>query len=157
LEREGQLVAGVIYNPASDELFTAEKGKGAYMTDRRLRVAARKTLADALVTTGIPHRGRQGHPRFLKEIESMMQEVAGLRRTGSAALDLAFVAAGRFDGYWEHNLQPWDLAAGLVIVREAGGFVSDLKGGDDILASGDVLAANAALHKALGAILFNRH
>jgi myo-inositol-1(or 4)-monophosphatase len=157
LEREGQLVAGVIYNPASDELFTAEKGKGAYMNDRRLRVAARKTLADALVTTGIPHRGRQGHPRFLKEIESMMQEVAGLRRTGSAALDLAFVAAGRFDGYWEHNLQPWDLAAGLVIVREAGGFVSDLKGGDDILASGDVLAANAALHKALGAILFNRH
>jgi myo-inositol-1(or 4)-monophosphatase len=157
LEREGQLVAGVIYNPASDELFTAEKGKGAYMNDRRLRVAARKTLADALVTTGIPHRGRQGHPRFLKEIESMMQEVAGLRRTGSAALDLAFVAAGRFDGYWEHNLQPWDLAAGLVIVREAGGFVSDLKGGDDILASGDVLAANATLHKALGAILFNRH
>ncbi|MBA2127046.1 inositol monophosphatase [Hyphomicrobium methylovorum] len=153
LEREGQLIAGVIYNPASDELFTAEKGKGAYMNDRRLRVAARKTLADALVTTGIPHRGRQGHPRFLKEMGLLMQEVAGIRRSGSAALDLAFVAAGRFDAYWEHNLQPWDVAAGIVLVREAGGFVSDLNGGDKMLTSGDVLAANASLHKALGAAL----
>ncbi len=156
LEREGQLVAGVIYNPASDELFTAEKGKGAFMNDRRLRVAARKTLADTLVTTGIPHRGREGHPRFLKEMELLMHEVAGIRRTGSAALDLAFVAAGRFDAYWEHNLKAWDVAAGLVIVREAGGFVSDLNGGDNILDSGDVLAANPTLHKAFGAILFNR-
>ena len=157
LEREGHLVAGVIYNPASDELYTAEKGKGAYMNDRRLRVAARKNLADALVTTGIPHRGREGHARFLKEIELGMPEVAGIRRTGSAALDLAWVAAGRFDAYWEHNLQPWDLAAGLVVVREAGGFVSDLKGGDKILENGDVLAANATLHKAFGAILFNQN
>lgn len=156
LEREGQLVAGVIYNPASDELFTAEKGKGAYMNDRRLRVAARAALSDALITTGIPHRGRGGHERFLKEMATLMQEVAGIRRTGSAALDLAFVAAGRFDAYWEHNLKPWDLAAGLVIVREAGGFVSDLNGGDKILESGDVLAANASLHKALGSILFSR-
>jgi myo-inositol-1(or 4)-monophosphatase len=155
LEREGQLVAGVIYNPASDELFTAEKGKGAFMNDRRLRVAARKTLADTLVTTGIPHRGREGHPRFLKEVEVLMREVAGIRRTGSAALDLAFVAAGRFDAYWEHNLKAWDVAAGLVIVREAGGFVSDLNGGDKILESGDILAANPTLHKAFGAILFN--
>jgi myo-inositol-1(or 4)-monophosphatase len=149
LEREGQLVAGVIYNPASDQLFTAEKGKGAYMNDRRLRVAARKTLGDALLTTGIPHRGREGHPRFLKEMERMMKEVAGIRRTGSAALDLAFVAAGRFDGYWERNLKPWDLAAGIVIVREAGGFVSDLEGGDKMLESGDVLAANLQMHKVL--------
>jgi len=156
LEREGQLVAGVIYNPATDELFTAEKGKGAYMNDRRLRVAARKTLADALLTTGIPHRGRVGHPRFLKEIEVLMQEVAGIRRTGSAALDLAFVAAGRFDGYWEHNLKPWDVAAGIVILREAGGFVSDLNGGDKMMETGDVLAANLALHKVLGGILFSK-
>ena len=111
LEREGQLVAGVIYNPATDELYTAEKGKGAYMNDRRVRVAARKTLADALLTTGIPHRGRQGHPRFLNEMEVLMREVAGIRRTGSAALDLAYIAAGRFDGYWERNLKPWDMAA----------------------------------------------
>jgi myo-inositol-1(or 4)-monophosphatase len=154
LEREGQLVAGVIYNPASDELFTAEKGKGAFMNDRRLRVAARKSLADALVTTGIPHRGREGHGRFLKEMDTLMTEVAGIRRTGSAALDMAFVAAGRFDAYWEHNLKAWDLAAGIVIVREAGGFVTDLKGGDDILNSGGVLAANATLHKAFGSVLF---
>jgi myo-inositol-1(or 4)-monophosphatase len=149
LEREGQLVAGVIYNPASDQLFTAEKGKGAFMNDRRLRVAGRKTLADALVTTGIPHRGRDGHPRFLKDMDVMMREVAGIRRTGSAALDLAFVAAGRFDAYWERNLKPWDLAAGIVIVREAGGFVTDLDGGEKMLESGDVVAANSTLHKAL--------
>ena len=149
LEREGQLVAGVIYNPASDQLFTAEKGKGAFMNDRRLRVAARKTLADALVTTGIPHRGRDGHPRFLKEMEVMMREVAGIRRTGSAALDLAFVAAGRFDAYWERNLKPWDLAAGIVIVREAGGFVSGLDGSDKMLETGDVIASNLNLHKIL--------
>ncbi len=115
-----------------------------------------RSLGDALVTTGIPHRGREGHPRFLKEVGSLMQEVAGIRRTGSAALDLAFVAAGRFDAYWEHNLQPWDVAAGIVIVREAGGFVSDLDGGDKMLESGDVLAANTTLHKAFGAILFNK-
>jgi myo-inositol-1(or 4)-monophosphatase len=156
LERQGQLVAGVIYNPATNELFTAEKGKGAYLNDRRLRVAARKSPSDALVTTGIPHRGREGHQRFLKEMELLMGEVAGVRRTGSAALDLAFVAAGRFDVYWEHNLQPWDVAAGVVIVREAGGFVSDLSGGDKMLDSGDVLAANVHLHKAFGAALFKK-
>ncbi len=149
LEREGQMVAGVIYNPASDQLFTAEKGKGAYMNDRRLRVAARKTLADALLTTGIPHRGRDGHPRFLKEMEAVMKEVAGIRRTGSAALDLAFVAAGRFDGYWERNLKPWDMAAGIVIVREAGGIVTGLDGADTMLETGDVIAANIQMHKAL--------
>jgi len=156
LEREGQLIAGVIYNPASDELFTAEKGKGAYMNDRRLRVAARKSLADCLVTTGIPHRGRDNHPRFLKEMSVLMREVAGIRRSGSAALDLAFVAAGRFDAYWERNLKPWDLAAGIVIVREAGGLVSDLVGKDKFLENGDILASNMALHKAFGAILFDK-
>lgn len=156
LEREGQLVAGVIYNPASDELFTAEKGKGAYMNDRRLRVAARKSLGDALVTTGIPHRGREGKARYLKEMDLLMNEVAGIRRTGSAALDLAFVAAGRFDAYWEHNLQPWDVAAGIVIAREAGAFVTDLTGSDKMMESGDVMAANPHIHKALGSFLFNK-
>jgi myo-inositol-1(or 4)-monophosphatase len=156
LEREGQLVAGVIYNPASDELFTAEKGKGAYMNDRRLRVAARKSLGDALVTTGIPHRGREGKARYLREMELLMNEVAGMRRTGSAALDLAFVAAGRFDAYWEHNLQPWDVAAGIVIAREAGAFVTDLTGSDKMMDTGDVLAANPYIHKALGSFLFNK-
>ncbi len=150
LEREGELVAGVIYNPISDELFAAEKGQGAFLNDRRrLRVAARKTLADAVVATGIPHRGRPGHERFLREAGTVMAEVAGLRRTGSAALDLACMAAGRFDAYWERNMQPWDMAAGIVIVREAGGLVTDLEGGDTMLEAGACIAGNKAIQKAL--------
>jgi myo-inositol-1(or 4)-monophosphatase len=149
LEREGQLVAGVIYNPVMDELYTAEKGKGAFLNDRRLRVAARKSIADAVVATGVPHRGRPGHAGFLVEFQAAIKEVAGLRRTGSAALDLAWTAAGRFDGYWERNIQPWDLAAGIVLVREAGGIASDLAGGTDMLTRGEVLVANPTLHKTL--------
>ena len=153
LEREGQLVAGLIYNPISDEMYTAEKGKGAFLNDRRIRVAARRTLADAVVATGIPHRGRGGHPRFLREAEAIMREVAGIRRTGSAALDLAWTAAGRFDAYWEHNLQPWDLAAGILIVREAGGVVTDMQGGSRIFDTGGVLAGNPTLSRGLLSIL----
>lgn len=153
LEREGQLVAGVIYNPVSDELFTAEKGKGAFMNDRRLRVAGRKKLGDALITTGMPHRGRPGHEQFKKELNVVMPEVAGLRRSGSAALDLAFVAAGRFDAYWEHNLQAWDLAAGIVIAREAGARVTQTNGKDGMLESGDILVANPTMHKLVADLL----
>jgi len=150
LEREGSLVAGVIYNPASDELFAAEKGRGAFLNERRrLRVAARKVLADAVIATGIPHRGRPGHPAFMHEMETVMREVAGIRRTGSAALDLAWTAAGRFDGYWERNLQPWDLAAGLVILREAGGIATDAEGSYRVLDTGNVLAGNSAIVKGL--------
>jgi myo-inositol-1(or 4)-monophosphatase len=148
LEREGQLVAGLIYNPISDELYAAEKGKGAYLNDRRrLRVAARKNLSDALVTTGIPHMGRPGHLSFRREIKEVIQHVAGVRRTGSAALDLAWVAAGRFDAYWERGIKPWDMAAGIVLVREAGGAVSDLSGGTAMFDKGEVLATNSPLHK----------
>ncbi len=154
LEREGALVAGVVYNPIADEMFTAEKGKGAFLNEkRRLRVAARKSLGDAVVATGIPHRGRPGHPRFLEEMESAMREVAGIRRTGSAALDLAWTAAGRFDGYWERNLKPWDLAAGIVIVREAGGIVTDLDGRDRMLETGDVVAGNGHIVKGLRTLI----
>ena len=153
LEREGQLVAGLIYNPISDELCTAEKGKGAFLNDRRLRVAARQTLADAVVSTGIPHRGRAGHQRFLKQAEAVMSQVAGVRRTGAASLDLAWTAAGRFDAYWEHNLQPWDMAAGILLVREAGGSVSDLDGGSNMFETGGIIAANAPISKALLPIL----
>jgi myo-inositol-1(or 4)-monophosphatase len=153
LEREGQLVAGLIYNPISDEMYTAEKGKGAFLNDRRIRVAARQTLSDAVVATGIPHRGRTGHLRFLREAEALMREVAGIRRTGSAALDLAWTAAGRFDGYWEHGLQAWDLAAGVLIVREAGGLVTDTEGGSRIFENGDVLAGNPAISRALISVL----
>ena len=154
LEREGTLIAGLVYNPVSDELFAAEKGKGAFLNDRRrLRVAARKSIADAVVATGIPHRGRPGHPMFLKEMETVMREVTGIRRTGSAALDLCYTAAGRFDGYWERNLKAWDLAAGLVILREAGGTATDLDGGEKMLEKGDVLAGNSHIVKGLAALL----
>jgi myo-inositol-1(or 4)-monophosphatase len=154
LEREGQLVAGVVYNPISDELYTAEKGKGAFLNDRRrLRVAARKSIADALITIGIPHLGRPDHGRFLKELPCVMREVAGVRRTGSAALDLAWTAAGRFDAYWERGIRPWDMAAGIVLVREAGGVVSDFSGGSTMLESTEVLATNASLQKGLLTLL----
>ena len=154
LERDGDIVAGVTYNPIYDELYTAEKGQGAFLNNRRLRVAARTTLADSLISTGIPHRGRpQEHERFLMECKSLMSQVAGIRRTGSAAMDLAWVAAGRFDGYIEHHLSPWDMAAGALLVREAGGHVSDARGGKALFESGDIVAGNAHVHRALLGLL----
>jgi myo-inositol-1(or 4)-monophosphatase len=149
LEREGQLVAGLIYNPIRDEMFTAEKGQGAWLNDRRLRVSTRRELNVALVATGIPFLGRPGHDEFLTELPRVMAQVSGVRRFGAASLDLAFVAAGRFDAFWERGLSPWDVAAGIVILREAGGMVSDLKGGDDFLEGRQILASNSALHPAL--------
>lgn len=153
LERDGHLVAGLIYNPVSDELYTAEKGKGAYVNDKRLRVAARKTLQDSVITTGIPDRGRPGHDRFRNETGPLMREVAGLRRTGAASIDLAWTAAGRFDGYWEHDLQPWDMAAGIVILTEAGGITTDMNGGEDMLDKGNIVAGNPVIQKLLLAAL----
>ncbi len=155
LERDGVVVAGVIYNPVTDELYTAEKGKGAFMNDRRIRVAARRTLDDCVVATGIPDRGRSGHARFLREIDSVMKQVAGVRRTGSAALDLAWTAAGRYDAYWERNIKPWDMAAGVLMVREAGGFTSDLDGGEDMFGSGDVIAGNKEIQRAMLSLVGN--
>ena len=149
LERDGELVAGLIYNPASNEMFTAERGKGAFLNDRRIRVAARTELADCVIVTGIPHRGKSGQELFLKEMQAVMASSAGIRRTGAAALDLAWVAAGRFDGFWERNLRPWDLAAGIVILREAGGFVSDADGKDKMLATGSVVAGNETIQRTL--------
>ncbi len=149
LERNGELVAGLVYNPVCNEVFSAERGKGAFLDDRRLRVAARSELADSVVVTGIPHRGKPDHEPFLKELKSVMETCAGVRRTGAAALDLAWVAAGRFDGFWERNLRPWDLAAGIVILREAGGYVTDLSGKDRILETGSIVAGNEAIHRKL--------
>ena len=124
LQREGTIIAGVIYNPANDELYIAERGKGAFLNDQRLRVAGRKQLSECVVACGLPHIGRGDHELSRREMAEMQNRVAGLRRFGAASLDLAFVAAGRLDGYWERNLQPWDIAAGLIMVREAGGVVS---------------------------------
>jgi myo-inositol-1(or 4)-monophosphatase len=149
LEREGEIVAGVLYNPALDELYTAEKGKGAFLNDRRLRVANRRTLSDAVVSLGIPPKGRPGHKRFLDECETVMREAAGVRSTGAAALDLAWTAAGRVDAYAEHGLKAWDMAAGIILVREAGGIVSDASGGDKMLETGGIVAGNAQMQKAL--------
>jgi myo-inositol-1(or 4)-monophosphatase len=149
LERQGQLVAAVIYNPAMDELYTAERGGGAYLNDRRLRVAARRNLSDTVIGTGVPHLGRGHHGNYLVELRNVMGEVAGIRRFGSAALDLAYVAAGRLDGFWEERLSPWDMAAGILLVREAGGFATDKAGGQGMFASGDVVAGNEAVHRAL--------
>ncbi|MEO0398191.1 MAG: inositol monophosphatase family protein [Pseudomonadota bacterium] len=145
LERDRQPYAGVIYNPAADELFWAEKGEGAWLNDRRLRVSARRDLQECLFATGLPFKGRPGREQALRETERVLSETAGVRRFGSAALDLAFVAAGRFDAYWERGLNSWDIGAGLVIVREAGGVVSDLDGGDKPLHAPSVLAANAEI------------
>jgi myo-inositol-1(or 4)-monophosphatase len=153
LQREGEMVAGLIYNPANGDTFTAEKGKGAFLNDRRIRVAARSRLEDCVIVTGIPHRGRPRHEEYLQQLPRIMAATAGIRRSGSAALDLAWVAAGRYDGYWEMALQPWDIAAGLVLLREAGGFVSDVSGGKTMLDSGNVLAGNEAVHRALQKLL----
>ena len=153
LQADGEIVAGVILDPVKDEMFWAENGQGAYRNDRRLRVSSRRQLKDALVTTGIPFHGREGHAQFAAELAAVMPEVAGVRRYGAAALDLAYVAAGRYEGFWERNLSPWDIAAGIIIVREAGGLVSDLAGGEAMLATGNVLATNDQLHDALAELL----
>jgi myo-inositol-1(or 4)-monophosphatase len=149
LERDGVIVAGIIYNPANEELFTAERGKGAFLNDQRLRVAARRRMEDAVVACGLPHIGRGDLGLFRKEITVVQERVAGLRRFGAAALDLAWVAAGRFDAYWERELSPWDMAAGILMVREAGGFATDLDGGDAIFAKKQIIAGNEFIHKQL--------
>lgn len=146
LRRDATIVAGLVYNPVSDELFTAERGKGAVLNDRRLRVAARSRLAEAVIACGLPHQGRGDLGLFQREITAVQAHVAGIRRFGSAALDLAWVAAGRFDAYWERNLSSWDLAAGILLVREAGGFATDLSGGDAVLETGAVIAGNDVIH-----------
>jgi myo-inositol-1(or 4)-monophosphatase len=149
LEREGAIVAALIYNPINDELFTAERGKGAFLNNQRLRVAGRRRLGDAVVACGLPHLGRGDLALGNREMAALQPKVAGLRRFGAASLDLAWVAAGRFDGYWERTLSPWDIAAGFLLVREAGGFVTDLAGGDTPWISGDVVAGNETMHREL--------
>jgi myo-inositol-1(or 4)-monophosphatase len=149
LERDGEIIAGVIFNPVSNELFVAERGQGAFFNDRRLRVAQRSELADAVIATGIPHRGRAGHDEFNLELPHLMRRVAGVRRCGAAALDLAWLAAGRFDGFWERGLQPWDMAAGIILIQEAGGMISDLDGRQNSLVTGGVIAGNPNIHRLL--------
>ena len=154
LEHKGEIVAGVVYDPAKDEMFFAEKGQGAWLNDnRRLRVSGRKRLEDSIFATGIPFAAKRTLPASIRDLSRLMPATAGVRRWGSAALDLAYVAAGRFDGYWERELQAWDMAAGLLIVREAGGLVEAVREGDDIFGSGSVLCANPDLFGTFASVL----
>jgi myo-inositol-1(or 4)-monophosphatase len=153
LERDGEIVAGLIYNPATNETFTAERGKGAYLDDRRIRIAGRTSLDDAVIATGIPHRGKPDHDQFLSECGMIMSRSAGIRRMGAASLDLAWLAAGRFDGFWERNLQAWDIAAGVILIKEAGGYVTGLTGKPDMLTTGGIVAGNEPVHRALCGVL----
>jgi myo-inositol-1(or 4)-monophosphatase len=151
LERDGEIVAGLVYDPTRDEMYSAEKGLGAYVNDRRLRVSARRRLGEAVIGTGAGGNGDRAS--YLATLAAVMATTSGVRRIGAAALDLAYVAAGRYDGFWEFGLAPWDIAAGLLLVREAGGYVSDLSGGHAMMTSGDVLAANDHLHLPLAALI----
>lgn len=150
LEREGNLFAGVVYDVAKNEIFWAETGRGAWLGQRKLRVAGRRTLEESVIATGTPWVGKseEYHSRFAQEMNTMTRSVAGIRRYGSAALDLAWVAAGRFDGFWESHLSPWDIAAGMILVREAGGVTKEMNGGDP-LKTGSILSSNADLHPLL--------
>lgn len=153
LERSGVLVAGVVYNPANDELYVAERGTGAFLNDRRLRVSARTRPELSVVGCGLPHIGRGDHVEFRNELKLVQARFGGIRRFGACSLDLAYVAAGRLDGFWERGLSSWDLAAGIVLIREAGGFVSDCDGHDNMLVNGTVCAGNEAIHRSLLATL----
>ena len=145
LEHKGEIVSGVVFDAAKDEMYWAEKGAGAWMNDRRLRVSGRRQMVDGVFATGIPFGAKKSLPVMLGDLARLMPICAGVRRWGAAALDLAYVAAGRYDGFWERELQPWDMAAGILLVREAGGMVQALREGDDILASGTVICGNDGL------------
>ena len=145
-EREGKLHAGVVYDVIRGDIYWAEKGQGAWLENWRLRVATRIKLSQSVLATGTPFIGHseERHQRFWAELAHLTQETTGIRRFGSAALDLAYVAAGRFDGFWERHLKPWDIAAGIVLVREAGGLVEEIDGGN-VLETGNILASNQSL------------
>lgn len=152
LEHKGEIVAGVIFDPVKDEMFTAEKGAGAWLNDRRIRVSARRDMGSMVFATGLPWRSAEAIRASLTEMGRVLPRSAGIRRFGAAALDLAYVAAGRYDGFWERGLNPWDIAAGLCILREAGGLYGSLSGGDP-LATGDIVAANAEVFESFRKLL----
>jgi myo-inositol-1(or 4)-monophosphatase len=154
LEQFGEMTAAVVFDPIRDELFWADKGSGAYVNDRRLRVSSRTHLDQALVGCGLPVQTWKGREKgFTAQMNAMADHVAGLRRLGTASLDLAWIAAGRQDAFWEYGLKPWDIAAGILLVREAGGRVGLLEGGDDLLAEGTLIAANGGLFQRVAEVL----
>jgi myo-inositol-1(or 4)-monophosphatase len=153
LERRRELVAGVVYDPIKDETFWAEKGSGAFLNDRRLRVSARTDLTTCVIGSGLPVLDWPKRDAHAGQVARVAGQVAGIRRFGAAALDLAYVAAGRLDGFWEYGLKPWDVAAGIVLIREAGGLVEHLEGGSDLLEPGTLVAANPGIHTRLTELL----
>ena len=155
LEHKGQIVAGVIYDPTKDEMFYAEKGGGAWLNESRLRVSGRHKLIESIFATGLPFAGRADLPDTIRDLARILPACAGVRRFGAAALDLAYVAAGRYDGFWERGLHAWDLAAGLVIVREAGGIVEPLNEGGDIMEDGQVICANEPIFETFAKVIRN--
>ncbi len=153
MERQGRLQAGIVFNPITDELYSAERGAGAFLNDRRIRVSGRTIFTEAVIGTGIPMAGYGDHAVYLRDLAKVMAASAGVRRCGSAALDLAFVAAGRFDAFWERGLNAWDIAAGTLLIREAGGFVTDVNGREKAMERGDIIAGNEAIHRHLVGLL----
>ena len=149
LKYRGRVDQAVIYDPVKDELFTASRGQGAQLNSRRIRVNNRKDMDGALLATGIPFREDQDLDLFIQTMRCLIPDTAGIRRPGSAALDLAYVAAGRMDGFWEFALQPWDIAAGMLLVEEAGGRVADLRGGKDPLESGNIICGSPRVFQAM--------
>jgi myo-inositol-1(or 4)-monophosphatase len=156
LEFKGEIVSAVVFDPAKDELFFAEKGLGTFMNDRRLRVSNRGVMMECIFATGVPFATKKTLPATLHDLAQLMPACAGVRRWGAAALDLAYVAAGRYDGFWERELQPWDIAAGLLLVREAGGFTAPIREGENILERGEVIAANSEIFETFAKTLRKR-
>jgi len=155
LEHKGEIVSGVVYDAAKDEMFWAEKGAGAWMNDRRMRVSGRRVMQEAVFATGVPFGAKKTLPATLQDLARLMPGCAGVRRWGAAALDLAYVAAGRYDGYWERELHAWDIAAGLILVREAGGMLGPVREDGDILLDGTVIASNDPLFQPFCKIIRN--
>jgi myo-inositol-1(or 4)-monophosphatase len=155
VEDGSEITAGIVYQPLTDETFWAVKGEGAYLENRRLRVSGRRIMAEALLATGVPFHGHGDATQFSAILAAVMPTVAGVRRFGSAALDLAWTAAGRYDGFWEMGLSRWDIAAGILLMRESGGIVTDYRGGADMLNRGDIVTANPALHSDLHKLIAN--
>ncbi|WP_135502170.1 inositol monophosphatase family protein [Roseovarius aestuariivivens] len=155
LEHKGTVVAGVIYDAAKDEMFFAERGEGAFMNDTRLRVSGRSKMIESIFATGVPFGGRGDLPATLQDLARLMPTCAGVRRWGSAALDMAYVAAGRYEGFWERKLNAWDLAAGVILVREAGGFAEPIREGKSILEDGDVVCGNEGVFDKFAGIIRN--
>ena len=158
LERDGQIVAGVVYDPIKDEMYVAEKGQGAFVNNRRIRVSSRQLLADCLIGTQIPNISKAGHPTFMQEMSNIMIRTVGVRSMGASSLNLAYVASGRLDGYWDRKLSSWDVAAGLILIREAGGFITKITGKDTPFVSGNphidtLVCGNEAIHRELQIVL----